>query len=148
MSCMPGTDLNAAGRDRQSPCSLELTFWWVCEMGVTMETNKQDNLWDSDECSRGKNRVLWRWHWGTVGKGWHPEDRKMPFMSQRRRARTLSSGETWTVQIQGFELSVSSGFLLKRRQQCGCLLTGSPEGYRGLFICVILRPAHPWASVS
>lgn len=53
--------------------------------GVTMETNKQDNLRDSDECSQGKKTGCCAGDsGGWLGKDDTPEDRKVPFMSNAR----------------------------------------------------------------
>lgn len=48
-----------------------------------METNKQANLWDSDEYYQGKKSGSMMVTLGVVGKGCHRVDRKVPFMPKR-----------------------------------------------------------------
>lgn len=78
-----------------------------------METNKQDNLWDSDEYYQGKNEGAMMVTLGVVGKGCHRVDRKVPFMP------TVGGRELWAAGSYGFMAlnSAASLCLLKRRQQ-------------------------------
>lgn len=69
---------------------------------LTMETNKQDNLWDSDKCYQGKKEGFYDGDIEVVGQGWHLRDKKVPFMSRDGGRELWAAGSSAKARACGF----------------------------------------------